>query len=141
MGQLTTEDNVSRIREDILTIVGGHFTSKALGGELYEEIVGRVRVDSKKYIDEFAAMFLGTNFDAVSQADLLLATFLKLLQGVDPEGTKAISEQLLRQYNAVLAIYDATADRAALHQLLPEDTVRLMQRFASRRAEVQELMK
>lgn len=141
MGQVATEDNTNRIREDILTIVGGHFTPKALGRELYEEIVGRTRADSKKYLDEFAAMFVGTKFDAVSQVDLLLATFLQLLQGIDPEGVKTISERLLRQYDAVLTVYDATTDRAALHQLLPEDTVRLMQRFASRRAELQELMK
>jgi hypothetical protein len=128
------------IRQDILTMVGGHFTPQALGRPAYEEILARARANAGTYLEVFQQLFLGPHFDAVSQADLLIPTFLELLADAAPQEVQAVAELLLKQYNAVLAFHDAATDRAAFLQLLPEDTRRLSQRFASRRRELQTLI-
>jgi hypothetical protein len=135
------QNTTSGIRDDILTIVGGHFTPASLGPEAYQEILTRARAHAKEYIEEFESLFLGPNFDAINQSGLLLPLFLQLLADVEPERVKAVAERLLKQYNAVLAFHDAVTDRKALFQLLPDETVRLSQRLEDRRRELQELMK
>lgn len=138
---LNQQNTQPDIRDDILTMVGGHFTPASLGPQAYQEILTRARLHAKEYIEEFESLFLGPNFDVISQSSLLLPLFLKLLADVEPQRTQAIGERLLKQYNAVLAFHDAVTDRKALFQLLPEETVRLSQRLADRRWELQELIK
>ena len=121
-------------------MVGGHFTPQALGREVYEQMRARARANAGAYLDVFASLFLGPNFDPVSQSDFIIPTFLQMLADVEPERIKAAAEQLVKQYDAVLTFHDAATDRSALSQLLPEDTVRLMQRFLSRRRELQTLI-
>jgi hypothetical protein len=135
-----SQTDPTTIRADILTMVGGLFTPQALGREVYEEILGRARRHASEYLDVFASLFLGPNFDPVSQSDLSIPTFLQSLADVEPDRAKSAAAQLVKQYDAVLTFHDAAMDRAAFSQNLPEETVRLMQRFLSRRRELQTLL-
>lgn len=136
------QDNAAaRIKDDVLTMIGGHFTPASLGPAGYEEILARARARANEYLDVFESLFLGPNFDAVHQSNLHLPVLLKSLADAAPERVNALAKQLLKQYDAVLAFHDAVTDRAALFQLLSEDMVRLSQRLDSRRMELRQLMR
>lgn len=129
-----------QIREDIFDMVGGQFTGVSMGLDQYNEILNRARAHADPYLDLFANLFLGTNFDPMVQADLYLPLFLELLSEQAPERVKALGEQLLKQYDAVLAFHDATSDRQAMLSLLPEDIRNLSHRFEARRRELRTLL-
>lgn len=128
------------IRDDILTMVGGHFNALSLGLPAYEEILARARENALDYLDEFQQIFLGERFDPMLQSSLYLPYFLGLMAPSQPEKVKAVADLLLKQYNAVLAFHDSVADRSALHQLLSEDMVRTSNRFESRRTELKNVL-
>lgn len=135
-----SQTDPTTIRNDVLIMVGGHFTPQALGRDVYDQIIARARASAGAYLDVFTVLFMGPNFDPVSQSDLSIPTFLQSLADVEPARTKTVAEQLVKQYDAVLTLHDAATDRSALSQLLPEETVRLMQRFVSRRRELSAML-
>jgi hypothetical protein len=130
---------MSVIEDDIRTIVGGHFTPDALSPAVYDATLARARARPKEYLDAFEALFLGLNFDALIQSRLYLPTFLKLLAGADPARVRALAAALLKLYDSVMVTYDAARDKRALFALLPEETVRLLQRLEVRRVELRAL--
>lgn len=130
-------DDAKGIQDDIMTIVGGNFTPVSLGVEGYEAVLRRARARAKDYLVVFETLFLGTNFDAMLQSRLHLPTFLELLADTEPEAVRMTAERLLKQYDAVLILYDQATDKPALFHLLPEDSMRLFQRLDSRRKSLQ----
>jgi hypothetical protein len=136
-----TDTNQSDIQEDVLTMVGGHFSPKALGPDAYDEMLQRARSRANEYFDVFDSLFLGPKFDPISQSNLLLPLFLELMVVVAPERAKSSAQQLVKQYNAILTFHDSAKDQGAFRELLPEDSQRMLHRFASRRNELQELLK
>ncbi len=128
------------IHEDILTIVGGNFNALSLGLQVYEEILARTRGNADLYLNEFQGLFLGERFDPILQSSLHLPYFLGLMAEDEPARVKTLTNQLLKQYNAVMAFHDAVEDRAALHQVLPENVIRMTNRFESRRTEFKNVL-
>ncbi len=124
------------IQRDIRTMVGGNFTPDALGPEAYQGILTRARSHPDEYLREFEELFLGLNFDAVAQSRLHLPSFLELLQSRDPSRVRLTAKRLLKQYDAVLILYDAARDQTALLALVPEEMVRLVQRLNTRRTQL-----
>jgi hypothetical protein len=133
--------DIKSIEDDIHIIVGGNFTPDSLGPEVYHEILTRARSRAKEYIEVFESLFLGPNFDAIAQSRLHLPAFLKLLVDIEPDLVRAAADRLLKQYNAVLVVYDNARDRRALLELLPEETRRLSRRLERRRMGLQDLIK
>ncbi|MFN8475291.1 MAG: hypothetical protein U0822_24120 [Anaerolineae bacterium] len=136
-GQSVPPDDVKSIQDDILTIVGGNFTPVSLGVDGYEAVRSRARSRAADYLAVFEQLFLGANFDAMLQSRLHLPTFLELLSDVEPEAVRQTADRLLKQYDAVLIMYDQAKDKSALFELLPEDSMRLFQRLDSRRKSLQ----
>lgn len=132
--------NVAQIDDDIHKIVGGHFTPDAFGPDVYDAVLSRVKADPRAYLDTFETLFLSTNFDAQAQSSLYLPSFLKIIYPLAPERARASATRLLKQYNAVLVVYDDARDKDALFRLLPEETVRMIQRLDIRRKELHALL-
>jgi thioesterase domain-containing protein len=131
----------SLLENDIKTIVGGQFTEDALGPTAYNEVLSRVCVRSSQYLDTFEAMFLGLSFDAVTQSNLYLPTFLELLQKQEQRRVTSIADRLLRQYDAVMIVYDRTMDHEALQKILPDDVVHLLNRLETRRTRLRMILR
>jgi hypothetical protein len=131
---------VNQIEDDIRKIVGGHFTPDAYGPEIYNAVVSRAKGGAPAYLDAFESLYLSANFDAQAQSRLFLPSFLQLVLPSAPDRTRATAARLLKQYDAVLVVYDQTRDKDALFRLLPEETVRMIQRLDLRRKELQELL-
>ena len=132
--------NVSKAEEDITLIVGGHFTPDALGPDVYDAVVARAKGHADAYLDVFESMYLGPKFDAELQSRLYLPSFLQLVYTSSPDRTRQAASRLLKQYDAILVVYDNASDKQALFKLLPDETVRLLQRLDIRRKELQELL-
>lgn len=128
------------IRDDVVLMTGGHFTGTALGPVAYDEILNRARASATDYLDLFEELFLGSRFDALAQSNFQLPMFLGLMADADPTRVRRVAETLLKQYDAVLAFHDSVTDRAALHQLMPEDMVNMSFRLDARRAELRQLV-
>ena len=130
-----------QVRDDVLAMVGGNFTPISFGPERYKEIVERARSRPKDYLEVFESLFLGANFDALRLSHLSVPYFLEFLSPVDPVAVRATAQRVLKQYDAVLVIYDAATDKNALFGILPEETVRLFQRLDGHRIELRQLLK
>jgi hypothetical protein len=131
---------MSQIESDIRTIVQGNFTPDALGPEKYDQVIKRARAQPGEYVDVFERLYLGANFDALAQSRLYLPAFLKIIADRDPERAQAAARRLLKQYDAVLLVYDEVKYKPALFDLLPEETVRMLQSLEARRAELRSLI-
>ena len=133
--------DIKNIDNDIRIIVGGNFTPDSLSPDTYNEILSRVRTFAKDYLERFELVYLGSNFDAISQSRLHLPTFLKLLVDVEPDLVRKTAAQLLKQLNAVMVIHDEVGNKQVLFNLLSEETVNLSRRLEQRRIQLQELIK
>jgi hypothetical protein len=125
---------------DLFAIVGGSFTPASLGPEQYEEIRARARANAPAYLDLFEALFLGERFDAMGQSSIDLPGFLALVAEGEPQRAHDLAGRLLRQYDAVLAFYDAAHDRDALLELMPSETRRMALRMEDRRAALKRVL-
>jgi hypothetical protein len=130
---------MSEAESDILLIVGGDFTPSAMGAEGYNQVLARARSRAAEYLDAFEALFLGTKFDAQVQSRLYLPTFLGYLREVAPGRVRALAAHLLKQYDAILVVFDQIPDKAALDQLLPSETANFLVRLNDRRLELKPL--
>ena len=131
------------IKADIMTVVGGSFTGQALGPDVYEATRARVQAQPDAYLDVFEQLFLGMNFDAREQSSLYLPTFLQLVQEDAPQQVRTrvqgIAAWLLKQYDAVLVLYDEAESQPVLLAMVPEETARLVQRLEDRRIDLRAL--
>jgi hypothetical protein len=127
-------------RDDVLTIVGGSFTPASLGPDQYEAIVARARAHAAEYLREFESLFLGAGFDALLQSRLYLPTLLALLEQEEPQAVRELAARLARQYDAVLAFYDAAADRQAILAMVPEETAKMALRMEDRREDLRRIL-
>lgn len=130
---------MAEIENDVLTMAGGHFTAAALGPEGFEAIRARARAQPDEYLDTFERLFLGARFNAEVQAAIDVAVFLRHLRDVAPERVRALAASLLRQYDAVLVIYDQFPDKAALDEKLPPRTANYLIQLSERRRELRVL--
>lgn len=131
---------MNSIEDDIRLIVGGHFTPDSYGPDVYNGVLARVKAGAPAYVDAFEAMYLSAKFDAPAQSRLYLPSFLQLVLPFAPERTRLVAAQLLKQYDAVLVVYDDVKSKDSLFKLLPEETVRMVQRLDLRRKELRELL-
>lgn len=135
-----TGDQRETIEEDIRLIVGGKFTPDSVGSEVYDEVWTRALSQSSAYLDVFEDLFVGVNFDPLAQIRQYIPTFLRRLAAEEPARVEEITKQLLKQYEAILVVYDSAPEKAELFQLLPEETVRLMQRLNQWRDDLNRLL-
>lgn len=133
-------DEPEKVKTDILTIVGGHFNPASLGPEAYEATLARVRSRPDEYLDAFEEMFSGVRFDPQAQSSLYLAGFLKYLRDIAPERVRSLVEHLLKQYDAVLVVFDQIADRSMLDRMLPSGSADFLLRLNDRREGLQRLL-
>lgn len=135
-----TQDTTAGIEQDVRLMVGGNFSADHIGPQAYDATLARARGKAKSYLEVFNSLYLGQNFDAVEQSSLYLPTFLKALHNNEPVLVRTIAQRLLKQYDAVMIVYDAVKDKHALFALLPEETTRLLMRLDVRRKELKELI-
>lgn len=129
-----------RIDDDITLMVSGHFTPDAIGPEAYDAVVARSRANVSAYLDAFESRFLGAEFDALAQSDLLLPTMLEVLHDAAPVPVARTAERLLRHYDGALALFDRAPDRSALMRVLGEDTTHLATRLDDQRRALSALL-
>jgi hypothetical protein len=132
---------MTEIQSDIRQIVGGHFTPDALSPEIHGAIESRAKARAKDYLDLFDSMYLGVNFDAITQSELYLPSFLELVMPAARERARTSAAALLRMYDAVLVVYDHAMEKPALLRLLPDETQRLIERLNVRRIELHTLLR
>jgi hypothetical protein len=132
--------NPETVKKDIQMIVGGHFTPAAIGPQDYEAVLSRMKSQPDAYLDAFEDAFVGAHFDPQAQSDLYVAGFLKYLREVAPERVRALAEHLLKQYNAVLVIFDQVADKSLLDKMLPGVSADFLLRLNDRREALQRLL-
>lgn len=130
---------MDEIENDVLTMTGGHFTAAALGPEGFAAIRERARARPDAYLDAFERMFLGARFDAELHAAIDPTVLLDQLRDVAPERVRALAASLLKQYDAVLVIYDQFPDKAMLDQQLPARTANYLIRLSEHRRELRRL--
>lgn len=124
---------------DVRTMVGGSFTGHSLAPEDYEATLKRARENAEAYLDVFEREFTGVRFDAEQHSNLHPAVLFKALRDASPERVRALSASLLRQYDAVLVIFDQFPDKALLDQALPPRTANYLVRLSERRRELARL--
>jgi len=137
------------VRDDILIIVGGHFTPDALGPEVYDEMRARAQARAEEYLDVFESLFLDSSLDAATLSRLHLPAFLKLLSNAAPERVRQIADRLLQRHETTGTDRAEDLRAKALPQPLsetepgpePEADKRATQRLERRRIELQELLK
>jgi hypothetical protein len=103
-------------------------------------VLQRAGEHADSYLDIFSQLFLGPAFDAVLQSRLHLPAVIEILAAYASEQARQIAVQLLRQYDAVMVLSDSAEDQEALRLLMPDETVRLMQRLDARRAQLRQLI-
>ena len=130
---------MNEIEQDLMAMVQGNFTPDALGPDHYRAVLGRVRARPKPYLDVLEARFVTVPIDPVAHSNLHLGVALRVTAEGERARSQAIARRLLRQYDAVLIVYDEAKDKAALLELLPEETGRMLQRLHARRAELREI--
>lgn len=128
--------NTESIERDLDAIVSGNFSPDAIGEQEYQAVIQRTRKRSSSCLKVFESRYLGEGFDAVRQADLYLPSFLELLREQQPQRVRTFAHRLRKLYDAVLILYDHAPDKAALFATVPDETARLIQRIAVRRAEL-----
>lgn len=127
------------VTTDIETIVGGNYSPDALGEGPYQEIRDRALSRARDYMRSFDRRYLGTSFDAVTQSQLYLPSFLELIAVRDAAAMRDSARCLKKLYDAVLLAYDDARDKDELFKLLPDETGRLLQRLDVRRTELAHL--
>jgi hypothetical protein len=133
-------DEINQIENDVMTMAGGHFTPAALGPEGFAAIRDRAREQPDAYLDAFERMFMGVRFNAELHAAIVPTVFLDQLRDVAPERVRALAASLLKQYDAVLVIYDQFPDKAMLDQQLPARTANYLIRLSEHRRELRRLL-
>lgn len=128
--------DAAAMTSDIELVVGGNFTPAALGLEAYEAVLARLRSRPRDCLRVFESLYLGLRFDALFQSRLHLPALLEHLKDLEPKGVRSVAQNLLRQYDAVLLLYDHSKDKEALLRLVPEETARMVKRLESRRADL-----
>ncbi len=125
--------DAAALAKDIELIVGGNFTPTAIGLEEYDAVLARVRARPLDALRVFESLYLGLRFDAIKQSHWYLPSFLKHLKDRAPEEVTLVAQNLLRQYNAILIIYDHSKNKEALFRQLPDEIVRTINRLEDRR--------
>jgi hypothetical protein len=131
---------MDELAQEVWRVVGGDFTPDSIGPERYAAQVARVRERPGAYLDAFESMLLGTKFDAELQSEIHPEALLRIAAEVDPDRTRAIADQLLRQLDAVMLIPDEASDSEALFSLLSEETANVSRRLEQRRAQLRSLL-
>jgi hypothetical protein len=132
--------DLKTVQTDIQMIVGGHFSPAAVGPQAYEAVLTRVRSQAAAYLDAFEQMFVGANFDPQAQSNLYMAGFLKHLRDLAPDRVRALTQHLLKQYDAVLVIFDQVADKSLLDKVLPSGSADFLLRLNDRRDALRRLV-
>jgi len=127
------------IETDVRTMIGGSFTEHSLAPADFEAILGRARENPDAYLDFFERDFLGVRFDAEQHSNLHAAVLLRHLRDAAPERVRALAASLLKQYDAVLVIYDQFPDKGMLDEVLPPRTANYLIRLSERRRELARL--
>lgn len=137
---MITAQQPSRLEQDVLQIVGGDFTSDALGPE-YARVVARVHASPRDYLAAFERMFVGPRASARHLSQLHLPTFLRLVADAEPAAVRALVGRLLGQYDTALSVADSAAEADATYsERLPEETSRFVTRLDRRRKELRALL-
>jgi hypothetical protein len=130
---------MDEIERAVSLIVGGDFSPASMSPEGFSEAVENARAQADAYLNAFERLYLGARFDAELHSGIHPATLLRLLQGVAPERVRSLAASLLKQYDAVLVIYDQFPDKAMLDEVLPARTANYLIRLSERRRELARL--
>lgn len=128
-----------QIDQDVRLMVSGKFVVDHIGPDAVNEVSTHARANADTYLDVFESLFLGPNFDALTHSNLRLPAFLTFMAEVKPERVRALAEKLLRQYTALLVVFDSVTDKEALRDLLPTEMFNLSVRIDRQRAALQRL--
>jgi hypothetical protein len=126
--------------KDIELIVGGNFTPDSIGPDKYAEVLARLRANPSRYLGDFEARFMGSNFDAELQSNMFSSAFLNLIADIAPEQVRWTAERLLKSFDDVMAIHDSAKNKEALLALLPDESISLVQRLEIRRKQLRAIL-
>ncbi len=124
-----------QIQSDIETIIED---DAALGDGKADprDILERIRDQPADYLEAFETLFLGMRFDALAHSKLDLAAFLQVVQESAPravrERVEEVASWLLKQYEAVLLIYEEAESGRTVLALVPDETARIVRRLHDR---------
>jgi hypothetical protein len=96
-----TQAHNPQVDSDIRTVVGGNFSSDALGIPRYQGIVERVRAAPDVYLDRFESLFLGPDFDADKHSRIHAPGLLRLVADRCPDRVRRDAATLLDRYGSV----------------------------------------
>ncbi|HEV7671587.1 MAG TPA: hypothetical protein VGS22_23960 [Thermoanaerobaculia bacterium] len=129
----------AEIERAVSLIVGGDFTPASMSPEGYAEVAESAVAQADAYLDAFERLYLGARFDAELHSRIHATVLLQLLAAAAPERVRALAASLLKQYDAVLVIYDQFPDKAMLDDVLPPRTANYLIRLSERRRELERL--
>jgi hypothetical protein len=131
---------MDQIEEDVKLMVGGEFSPVAITPEAYNAILARARSQVNEYLDAFERLFLGVRFDAQMHSRLHFPWFLSLLKDAAPDRVRELANHLIKQYDAVLVIYDHMPDKKMLDDTLPVEAANYLVRLNDRREQLKNLI-
>lgn len=129
-----------QIEQDIRLMVSGKFAPDHIGPDEYKAVSKRALSNAAIYLDLCETLYFGPNFDAISHSNLRLPALLNFFADVEPVRVRELANQLLRQYNAVLVVYDSATDKNTLSQILPMEMMNLSIRLDRQREGLRRLI-
>lgn len=81
-------------RQRVLMVVGGNFSSAALGPR-YDAVVRAIEADPRAHLQAFQQLFIARRASRLALTDLHLDSFLQMISRQLPEEARAAARQLL----------------------------------------------
>lgn len=105
-------DEIS-VKNDLLQMISGTFTSRSVGEEAFNAVRERIRSDPLPYLQELEALFVQPEDSATLLADSLIARVLELTRERAPQRTEELRNRLLQKLDGLLpkeSVGEATED-------------------------------
>jgi hypothetical protein len=96
------EPSLERVQDDVWAVVGGNFTSDALGSDIYNAIRARIQASPERYLQVFETLFMGASFDPRLQSKLHAPALFRLTLAAAPSPTRDVAGRLANKYREAL---------------------------------------
>lgn len=134
--------NVGMSINDIRIIIGGNFSADALGSDIYNATLFRIKNKSPEYLKTFKEAFSVSTLNISTISSLLTPTFLSLLNK-ETVGLEDIASEWLQAYNAILLTKNEKIIQKEIFSNKPESKMEaenLIKRIKLRKLEMEEFL-